>query len=65
MLTQSILVILASLLHSHLPYIISHQEHLSSFMQLYNRMTKHVLAFPYPVTVSKHQDHHIVEFRSV
>ena len=34
------------LLHSHLPYIINHHKHLSCFMQLYNRMTAQVLAFP-------------------
>ena len=34
------------LLHSHLPYLINHHEHLSSFMQLYNTMTAQVLALP-------------------
>ena len=31
---------------SSLPYRISHHQHLSFFMQLYNRMTANVLAFP-------------------
>ena len=39
------------LLHSHLPYIINHKEHLSCFMQLFNRMTAQVLAFPWPCDV--------------
>ena len=34
------------LLHSHLPYIINYHEHLGSFIQLFNRMTAQVLAFP-------------------
>ena len=34
------------LLHSHLLYIINHHEHLSFFMQLFNRMTAQVLALP-------------------
>ena len=39
MLNRSIFPILTELLHSHLPYIINHHEHLSYFMQLYNTMT--------------------------
>ena len=31
-------------LHSHLPYIINHHEHLSCFMQPFNRMTAQVPA---------------------
>ena len=33
-------------LHSHLPYISYHHEHLSCFMQIYNRKTAQILAFP-------------------
>ena len=38
MLKLSIFAILTALLHSYLPYVIKHHEHLSRFMQLYNRM---------------------------
>ena len=43
MLKQSILAIL---LCCDLPYIINYHEHLSYFMQLCNRMTAQLLAFP-------------------
>ena len=35
----------SNILHSQLPYTINHHEHLTCFMQLYNRMTSKVLAF--------------------
>ena len=44
MLIQSIFAILTGLLHGHLPYKINHHQHLSSFMQLYNRRTAQILA---------------------
>ena len=36
------------LLHSHPPYIITHHEHSSCFMQFFSRMTAQVLPFPWP-----------------
>ena len=35
-------------LHSHLVYILSHHEHFSCFLQLYNIITRSVLAFLWP-----------------
>ena len=40
MLKRSIFAILTRLLYSHLPYTINNHEHMSCFMQLYNRMTE-------------------------
>ena len=45
-LQRPIFTIFTGLLHSHLPHTINHRKHLSSSMQLYNRMTAQVLAFP-------------------
>ena len=40
--TQMIHVHHKGLLHSHIPYIINHHEHLGCFMQLFNRMNTQV-----------------------
>ena len=57
MLKRSIFSILTGLLHSHLIYIINLHEHLGCFMQLYNRMTPHVLLSRNPVTLCEHRGH--------
>ena len=44
--SQMIRIRHTGLIHCHLNYIINHQEHLSYFTQLFNRMIAHVLAFP-------------------
>ena len=54
---QTINIRHAGLLHSHLPYIINHDRHLSCFMQLVNRMTAQVLASCDPLSLSECQGH--------
>ena len=69
MLKQSIFAIPTELLHSHLRYIINHDEHFNCFMQRYNRMTTQDPAFPAPVALCEHHGHsnwnQTAEFSSV
>ena len=45
---QTIYICHKGLLHSYLPYIVNHHEHLSCFIKLFSRMTAQVLALPWP-----------------
>ena len=61
MLKRSIFAILTGLLHSHLPYTINHHKHLSSFMQIYNKMIAQVLVFLYPCDLERTSRSFILE----
>ena len=66
MLKRPISTILIGLLHSHLPHLINHHEHLSWFMQLYNRTTAQVLPFLLPCDfLSEHDWNQTVQFSCV